>query len=137
MPPKTCHILREFGNGVQDQKGKFFPFRIASFIASGSIPVKNNVRYYIDRIYHNANNTGALAGGVDKVEGTVLGAVIILHQVTPPTTFAASNEGLVIQNDVGVLFDINTPITVTIASITPFVTVKYAMVDESPGEYCV
>lgn len=129
------HILAESANGVRDAAGKYYPFRIATFLVTGSLPAKDGIAYYVKDVYHCASNHGAFAGGCDKVEMVLDGATVIVSQVTPCTTFAASNESVFVDVPVGVLGDIRTAVTVTVASEVPFIRVKYARVDETPGVF--
>ena len=128
-------VLTEMANGVFTNKGKFFPFVVTSFTSSGTLPALKTGRYYIDWIYINSNNTAAAAGLVDKVTATFRKITSIVHQITPPTTYAASNEGLCEQIDGGFLTDMDTAVTITLATVTPFCAIKYAVIDTPEGEY--
>jgi hypothetical protein len=135
MPPKY-HILKEMGNGVTDQVGKFYPYQIAV----ATIPAKRNIRFYISAIWMSASHTGngALAASVDKVEATIQSVTNVIAQVNMADTIAGSTVGssvAVSNNNVNLLTDIGTAITVTNASSAGITCIQYAEIYEEAGEY--
>lgn len=135
MSSQPPNVLKEAANGVIDMKGRFFPYAVASFTASGTLPAKIGIAYYIREIVLNSNNTAAAAGLVDKVEGIINAVVATLAKVTVATTFAASQESVAVDMQPRVLCDHNTVVTITLATVTPSCTIYYCAVDETEGEY--
>ena len=136
MAQPKYHILKSYANGVMDQTGKFYPYKTVSFTASGSIPAKNNTRYYVETI--QIQSQGLLSTGplVDKVEGVVERATVVLAQVTSPVVIAAvTSVPQYAEFTVDQMCDLATAITVTIACASPIVIVQYAAIDEEPGDY--
>ena len=131
------HILKDYANGTMDLAGKFYKFKSAPFIASGSLPAKPGIRYYVQTIEFSATQPLSIAAvTVDKVEVTVDRITVAAAQLTMPITPAAvSGVQANGRFEPNVLCDINTSVTVTIACATPFWAIRYAEIEEDGGEY--
>jgi len=130
------HILKTYANGVMDQAGKFFPFKTQAWVATGSLPARNDIRYFIYTI--EMNNQGLLSTGplVDKVEATVQKVTSVIAQITTPIVVAAvSSLGTVARFETSCICDMNTAVTITIAGASPICIIRYAEIDELQGEY--
>ena len=136
MAQPRYHILKTYANGVMDQSGKFYPFKTQAWAASGSLPIKQGIRYFIYTI--EMNNQGLLSTGplVDKVEATVQRITSVIAQLTTPVVIAAvSSIGQQARFETSCLTDIQTAVTITIAASSPICIIRYAEIDEEPGDY--
>ena len=136
MAQPKIHILKAYANGVMDQTGHFYAYKTQAWAASGTLPAKVNVRYFINTI--EMNGQGLLSTGplVDKVEATVQRVTSVVAQITTAVVIAAvSSLGVMARFECSVLTDLNTAVTITIASSSPICIIRYCEIDEMLGEY--
>jgi len=133
MAQPRYRILREYANGVMDQLGKFFPFDMAV----ATIPADAHVRWYVDKISITSTRPINTAAGVDKVEMVIKGVTVVVAQNNVGVIAAAADgsANYATDFDVGLLGDLNTPVTVTLGLTTGLAMIKYAHIDEMVGEY--
>lgn len=134
MPPLKYHVLKEYANGVMDEKGRFFPYQFAV----ATVPAKLHIRYYVKSVSITATNDGAQATHITGVKADVGSQV---QEYIAKVTNAANTvgvEGVSSSNNhfaLGFLCKTNTPLTVVDTNITSAVNITYAEVFEAEGEY--
>jgi len=124
---KPWRILKEYGNGVMDEKGRFYPFKQAAL----TIAAKKNVRFYLKSAQLNAVSSGILATGYTGITITVntvetLCLMIRLGAQTQAVDYFSANTS----REVRQLCDVNTPITYATVTVTGDCNFTYAEVDD-------
>lgn len=127
MASQKYHVLKEYANGVMDEKGRFFPYKTTNVDTSA----KKHIRYYVKGIVFTLAKAGASAALSNDVQVTIKGVTNYLGYINTPETFVASNDCSAMYVPCGVLCDIGTIINVTASSIV----VYYAEIEENEGEY--
>jgi hypothetical protein len=131
--PKN-HILKEYANGVMDDSGKFYPYKMAE----GAIAAKYGIRFYIKSVSAFAYNTGDKAAISFALTGLIKNVSTAFVYGTCPATTAALNNTLlvtIIRDDIDILLDVNTAVTQVGSPTLIQYSVTYAEIDETPGVY--
>jgi len=132
MSQKPWRILKEYANGVMDERGRFYPYKTSTAVSSTGtlLAAKQNVRFYIKSLILSVSQSGVIAAGIDYiqyVENNIQRDYLVAHGAqTQATDFNEQNLVIPIE----ILADSTTAISFTKNSTYANVRMIYSEVDD-------
>ena len=129
-------MLKKVANGLLDEKGRFYPFKTFSgsiTVINARFPAKEGIRYFVNRADLSYSALVTDAGTVISLSGIVNREAVTLAATIHTTLFVWERADSI---EVNQLTDLKTALTAAATLIVSHqVTVQYAEIDETPGEY--
>jgi len=120
-------ILTETANGVLDQFGHFYPFRVSD----STIAAKTNVRYYVKSVCLSGEINGIKAVCASQITATFNGQLIYLLQLKyPAMTLVTDYFAVFGERFPGILCDRDKAITASSTASSYSASIIYAEIDD-------